>query len=422
MLTVFCISDQPVTEAVTSGDSMASYRSSGLGPPIAEGSQPPPLPPKTDWDRPPWNRWSFQHVREILPTVEVWRGSGPVRRLPRNERALDGLAVAGISGASTTLAAFLEQTFTDGFLVLKGGAIVLERYFNGMDECTLHLSQSVAKSFTGILAGILAAHGAIDVNAPVTDMLPELYSTAYRDAKVKHLLDMTSGVRFREDYADPFSDMGRADVASGWKPIPRHADPHLYWPQSMFELIAGLRDLEAEHGSRFSYRSIETDVLAFAMERATGKRFAQLLSEEIWQKLGMEESANMTVDRTGFALADGGLSACLRDYGRFGQMILENGAGVVPEDWIEATRSGDHRLFGAPYSVVLPEGGYRNQFWIEDPQSRNLMARGVFGQLIHIDWAHQTVVAKLSSWPDFVNPAWTRATLDAVHRIGAALS
>jgi CubicO group peptidase (beta-lactamase class C family) len=158
------------------------------------------------------------------------------------------------------------------------------------------------------------------------------------------------------------------------------------------------------------------------LEPATGKRFARLLSEELWQKIGMDESANMTVDAAGFALADGGLSACLRDYGRFGQLILENGAGIVPAGWIEATRSGNHERFGKPYTEVLPEGAYRNQFWIEDKQGRGLMARGVFGQLIHISWERQMVVVKLSSWPDFVNPAWALATLDAVHRMGVALS
>jgi CubicO group peptidase (beta-lactamase class C family) len=394
---------------------MVSYSSSeqhGLPKPV----------PKSDWDRPPWNRWSFQHVREILPTVEVWRGPGPVRHLPRDEQQLDGLTVVGIDGEGTTLAVFLDQTYTDGFLVLKGGAVVYERYFNAMDERTLHLSQSMAKSFAGTLVGILAARGVIDVQAPVTDVLPELQSTAYQGARLQHVLDMASGVRFREDYTDPFSDMGRADVASGWKPIPTGADPKVPWPQSVFELILCLRELEAEHGSRFSYRSIETNVLAFVLERAAGKRFAQLLSEELWQKIGMDESANMTVDAAGFAVADGGLSACLRDYGRFGQLILENGGGIVPASWIESTRSGDHGLFGRPYTEVLPEGAYRNQFWIEDKQGRSLMARGVFGQLIHISWKRQMVVVKLSSWPDFVNPAWTVATLDAVRRIGGALS
>ncbi|MHB1104170.1 MAG: serine hydrolase domain-containing protein [Devosia sp.] len=401
---------------------MVSDRSSDQHNPVARESPATRFAPKSDWDRPPWNRWSFQYVREILPTVEVWRGRGPVRHLPRDEQELHGLSVAGIEGEAATLSALLEETYTDGFLVLKGGAIAYERYFNGMDERTLHLSQSLAKSFAGTLAGILAARGTIDVNAHVTDVLPELQSTAYRGARLQHVLDMASGVRFNEDYADPFSGMGRADVAAGWKPVPPGADPRLQWPRNVFELILGLGELEHAHGSRFSYRSIETDVLAFVLERATGKRFAQLLSEELWQRIGMEESANMTVDAAGFAVADSGLSACLRDYGRFGQLILDNGGGIVPASWIESTRSGDHGLFGEPYTAVLPEGAYRNQFWIEDRRSRNLMARGVFGQLIHVSWERQMVVVKLSSWLDFVNPAWTVATLDAVRRIGGALS
>ena len=389
---------------------------------ILEQQGRPKLLPKLEWDRPPWNRWSFQHVREILPTVEVWRGRGPVRQLPRNEQQLDSLPVVGLGGEGTSLAAFLEQTYTDAFLVLKGGPIVYERYFNGMDERTLHLSQSLSKSFVGALTGILSGRWIVDVNAEVTDIIPDLWPTAYRGATIQHLLDMASGVRFNEAYNDPLSDMGRADVAAGWKPVPPSSDPKIRWPQTMFDLVLSLDVRDHEHGGRFSYRSIETDVLAFVLERATGKRFARLLSDELWQKLGMEADGCMTVDAAGFALADGGLNACLRDYGRFGQMILENGAGIVPVSWIEATRAGDHALFRAPYTGVLPDGAYRNQFWIEDTRSRSLMARGVFGQLIHISWERQMVIVKLSSWPDFVNPAWTVATLDAVRRIGMALS
>jgi CubicO group peptidase (beta-lactamase class C family) len=401
---------------------MVSHRGSDQHNPITGELPPLRFAPKSDWDRPPWNRWSFQHVREVLPTVEVWRGRRPIRNLARAEQALDDLAVTGIDGTAATLSELLEQTYTDAFLVLKDGAIAYERYFNGMNERTLHLSQSVTKSFAGALTGILAARGTIDVNTDVAEVVPELQSTAYRGATLQHVLDMASGVRFNEDYTDPFSDMGRADVAAGWKPVPSGADPHLPWPRTVFELILSLNELECTHGSRFSYRSVETDVLAFVLERATGKRFAELLSEELWQNIGMEESADMIVDPAGFAVADGGLSACLRDYGRFGQVILENGGGIVPASWIEATRLGDHRLFGEPYTAVLPEGAYHNQFWIEDERSRNLMARGVFGQLIHISWERQLVVVKLSSWPDFVNEAWTRATLDAVRRIGVALS
>ena len=376
--------------------------------------------PKDAWDRAPYNRWSFHHIREILPTAEVSRGQAAVDALPRRESNLDGLAVTGVSGENATLATLLEQTFTDGFLVIKDGAVAYERYFSGMTASDVHLSQSVAKSVTGAVAGIMISRGQLDVSAPVTTYLPELAATAWKDATLQQVLDMTTGVRFSEDYTDPLSDMGRMDVACGWKPPLASVDPS-HWPENVWQLILTLRETTRPHGVAFEYRSIETDVLAFCMERVSGKRLAQLVSEELWQKLGAEQNACFTIDPDGYAIADGGFNACLRDYARFGQLILEGGRGVVPEQWISATRNGNHQLFGHPYSVTLPEGAYHNQFWIEDAKSRNLMARGVFGQMIYISWEHNMVVVKLSTWPDFLNPRLANATRGACHRIGAAL-
>jgi hypothetical protein len=401
---------------------MPSYLNSGERLPIMQGSPPSLVPHMMEWDRPPWNRWAFQHVRELLPTAEVWRGTGPVRELPRKERDLDGLAVTGTGGEPATLAQLLDQTYTDGFVVLKDGVIVYERYFNGMTPRTLHLSQSVAKSVTGAVAGILAGRSLLDVNALVTDYLPELRDTAWRGATLQQVLDMTTGVRFSEDYTDPHSDIGRSDVASGWKPIPPGSDPDFRWPRHMWELILSLTATERPHGELFAYRSIETDVLAFAMERATGRRLPQLVSEELWQKAGMEESASFTVDRAGYALADGGFNATLRDYARFGQLFLENGGGLIPSPWVESTRTGNHAIFHAPYTLTLPAGAYRNQFWIEDPVNRAIMARGVFGQLIYINWQHRLVAVKLSSWPDFLNTSFSNATLSAIHAIARELA
>jgi hypothetical protein len=401
---------------------VSSYLNSGPHLPIMRGSPPALVPPKMDWDRPPWNRWAFQHVREILPTAEVWRGRGAVREFPRAERDFDELVVAGVSGGSATLATFLDETYTDGFIVLKDGVIVYERYFNGMDERTLHLSQSVGKSFVGALAGIFAGRGLLDVMAPVTDYLPELHDTGWRDATLQQVLDMTTGVRFSEEYTDPYSDIGKSDVASGWKPIPPGSDPNFKWPRHMWELIVSLAEVDRPHGNLFVYRSIETDVLAFCLERVSGKRLPQLLSEEIWQKMGAEESANFTVDAAGYALGDGGLNASLRDYARFGQLYLDQGGGIIPAEWVEATRNGNHAIFKEPYNLSLPEGAYRNQFWIEDPRSRAIMCRGVFGQLIYINWDERLVAVKLSSWPDFLNIPFSIATLNAIHSIARALS
>jgi CubicO group peptidase (beta-lactamase class C family) len=389
---------------------MSSYLNSGARLPIMEGAPPSLVPPKADWDRPPWNRWAFQHIREILPTAEVWRGAGPPSAL--EARPID---------FGPELEAHLDRTYTDGFLVLHRGAIVCERYFNGMDARTLHLSQSVAKSVTATVAGILAGRGLLDPAAHATAYLLELEDTAWRGATLQQVLDMTTGVRFSEDYSDPRSDVGQCDVASGWKPAPADTDSSFRWPRHMFELILGLGELERRHGDLFAYRSVETDVLAFCMERATGKRLPQLVSEELWQKIGADESACFTVDAAGYALAEGGFNATLRDYARFGQLWLDGGGGIIPPAWIEATRTGNHAIFGEPYTHTLPEGAYRNQFWIEDPRSRAVMARGVFGQLIYINWDYGMVAVKLSSWPDFLSTQFSNETLAMLHRIGRQL-
>jgi CubicO group peptidase (beta-lactamase class C family) len=171
------------------------------------------------------------------------------------------------------------------------------------------------------------------------------------------------------------------------------------------------------HGEAFEYRSIETDVLAFCLERATGKRLPQLLSEELWQRMGAFENACFTVDPTGFATADGGLNACLRDYARFGQLMLEDGGGIIPAPWVKATRIGQHGRFAGHYASVIPGGAYRHMFWIDGTSSRALLARGVFGQLIYINHVTGVVVAKVSSWPDFVMPEIEAATLKVIHTI-----
>jgi len=374
-----------------------------------------PRLPRADWDRAPFNRWSFQHIREILPTAPVWRGRGRASRLERRPADLDALSFLAPDGMPTTVADWLAGSFTDG-------CIVFERYFNGMNERTLHLSQSMAKSITGTLAGILAGEGVIDVEAPLTEYLPDLARTAYAGAALRHVLDMTSGVRFTENYEDIGSDIATSDVASSWKP----PQPGRTYPASMWEQVMGLTVKEREHGSLFVYRSIETDVLAFALEAATGKRFVDLVSEHLWSRLGAEEDACFTVDAAGYGLADGGFNATLRDYARFGLLHLDagmaNGRQVLPAWWIEDTRKGNPALFGAPYTETLPHGAYRNCFWIEDHRGRAYLARGVFGQMIYIDPDHQMVAVKLSSWPEFVSVPRNVLTLTALRAIAQTLN
>jgi CubicO group peptidase (beta-lactamase class C family) len=378
------------------------------------------LIPREDWDRAPWNRWSFQNLREIVPTARVWRGEGPASPLPASLRNIDAVAFE-IDGHRDTIGRHIETSYADGFLVLHHGKLVAERYLNGMTERTLHLSQSVSKSIVGTVAGILAGRGELDVEALVTRYLPELEDTAYRGATVQHVLDMTSGVAFDETYSALDSHMAKLDVACGWK---AGSDPS--WPKTVWELILTLKEAECAHGTSFRYRSIETDVLAFILQRVTGMALADLVAHELWAPMGAQEDACFTVDPSGYALASGGFNATLRDYGRFALLHLGggeiNGRRIVPADWIDKTRRGGGGPFAGVYREVLPHGAYRNQFWIEDPRRQTYMARGVFGQMIYLDPGAEFAAVVLSSWPEFLNVTRSRTTLAALHAIRDALA
>lgn len=380
-------------------------------------------PPRDSWAIAPWNRWSFQHVREMVPTAEVWRGRGAPSVFSRSMQDLDRVSYKGESG-ERNIGQFLDQTFTDGFIVIHRGRIVFERYMNGMHERTPHLSQSVGKSLIGILAGIMAGRGEIDINAPIVTYLPELKATAYRDAKIDHVLNMTSGVAFDEGYTDLFSDIAKVDVASGWRPRPVN-DGH-DWPRTCWDVVLSLKKQDAEHGARYAYRSIETDVLAFALERISGIRLPELVSRELWQPLGAEESASYTVDEAGYALADGGFNATLRDYARFGEMLTRDGffndRQVTPASWVQGSRFGNHDHFTGDYRIATPHGAYARQFWHEDHRTPVLLARGVFGQLIYSDPAFDFTAVKLSSWPDFRNNTLMKETLAALNAIKRTLA
>jgi CubicO group peptidase (beta-lactamase class C family) len=377
------------------------------------------LLPDYDWDLPPHHRWTFQHIREMTPTAQVWRGPGPVMPLPMAPQDIGSIAFA-CDGRASTVDSFIEESSTDGFLVLHRGAILHERYLNGMAPRRTHLAMSVTKSIVGVLCGVLAGQGRLDLAAPVTHYLPELQTTAYRGATVQHLLDMTSGVTFDESYYTSGSHMQKLGAACGWGSRPQPG-----WPRTMWELVLTLTGQERGHGTHFQYRSIETDVLGFVLERATATSLAELLSRELWAPMGAQEDADITVDKAGTALADGGFCATLQDYGRFARMLLDGGRvddrQLVPSAWIEETRSGKGGVFEGIYLNALPRGAYHNQFWIVDPVRRTYLARGIFGQFIYLDPSIGYAAVKLSTWP---TPLWldgTLQTLAAFTAIGRAL-
>ncbi|MDK3019681.1 serine hydrolase domain-containing protein [Pseudodonghicola flavimaris] len=407
---------------------MRSYRNSDPRPPIMQGHPVPPewrVPPH-DWDSPPWNRWAFQHMREMVPTVEVRRGE-TVWPLPGTPGDIAGIPYDTLDGRRSDWGAMLEETYTDAALIWLDGRVIAETYCNGMDSRRPHIAFSVSKSVVGAVAGSLIAEGQLDPAAPVTDYVPELAATAWAGATLQQVLDMTSGTTFDESYGNQDAHVFLLDVAANIKPIYPFMDPDRV-PGCIWELILSLTEAEAPHGSRFEYRSIETDLLGALMERVSGQRLADLVSDRLWAPMGAAEDGFFTVDRAGFAMADGGFNATLRDFARFGRLLLEDGARdgrqILPRTWIEDIRAGDHGLFNAQGRDMLPRGRYRNQFWIEDDSRPAHLSLGIFGQHIYVDPEIGLVAVKLSSWPDFLSAEghmqnWLRAVKAVAAAYGA---
>jgi len=361
----------------------------------------PPFPEQSlvtlaNWQDPPFNRWAFQHIRELIPTARIARAAAPAP-LPRAERDILGFQFT-YGDRELTVAGMLEETYTDGFLVLHQGRIVAEHYFNGMAPDVPHLLMSVSKSVTSAVAGVLAGQGLLRVSTAVEEIVPELGGTSFEGATVQDLLDMRAGTQFDESYDNPEADVRTYERVYLWRPD--NGDPR---PADALGYFATLQN-DGPHGGPFRYRSILTDVLAWVIERAAGKRLHELISRELWQPMGAEFDAEITLDGHGNPMADGGICASLRDLARFGQLYLEGGRGIVPKDWIEDTIRGapdGARAFaeGDDSPGYPPGAHYRNCWWIRDPGVPFYQASGINGQNIFVHVPSQTVVAKFSTWP-----------------------
>jgi len=389
----------------------------------------PPFPPESlvtlgNWQEPPFNRWAFQHIRELIPTARISRGEGRPRPLPRAERDLSDLRFRS-GDRELTVREMLAETSTDGFLVLHRGRIVAEQYFNGMGPDTPHLLMSVSKSVVSSVAGVLAGTGQLDVSAQVEKIVPELAGTSFQGATVQHLLDMRAGTHFDETYENPESDVRTYERVYLWRPDgpePRPADALQYY--------ATLYN-DGEHGGPFRYRSILTDVLGWVLERAAGERLHDLIARLIWQPMGAEFDAEITVDAHGNAMADGGVCATLRDLGRFGLLFAAGGRAarryqVVPSAWISGTiagaADGAEAFAAAGDAPGFPAGAhYRNCWWVREPSVPFFHASGINGQNVFVHVPSQTVVAKLSTWPTALSSK-IRMTTDAARAIATALS
>lgn len=363
-----------------------------------------------NWQEAPFSRWGFSHVSELITTAPIHRaGSGePPVRFPES-------TVGDLDGWSE-LDDFLRETHTDAFVVLHRGSLVYERYFGAFDSQDRHILMSVSKSICALTVGVLVGRGLIDPQESVSRYVPLLKGSAYGDASVQQVLDMTAAVRYSEDYVDPASEVQQQDRVAGWRPR-LEADP-----ADTYEFLTLLKRA-GEHGRSFQYCSAGTDVLAWIVENVTGTRYSDVVSQELWSRLGCEEDALITTDAGGFAFANGGIACTARDLARIGQLMLDNGeAGgkpVVPSSWISDTMRGGDPLVarGSAYQKTHPNGSYRNQWWIPGDPRGTVYAAGIHGQFVWVDPPTQTVITKFSSCPEPVSLASSRAHAEGFRRV-----
>ncbi|SKB71622.1 hypothetical protein SAMN05660776_2669 [Salegentibacter holothuriorum] len=390
----------------------------------------PPAPDKVlhTWDgsffKFPAIRWSVVHMREILPTQNVSRGLEASEALQYNlDSHIDSLTfIPWNSKKPMSWEASLWENYTDGMIVLHKGKVVYERYFAELTETDVHAVMSLTKSFTGTLASILVAEGTLDDKKLASFYVPELKKSAYGDATVRQVMDMTTALKYSEDYSNPKADIWEFSAAGN--PLPKPKD--YKGPVGYYEYLETV-EKEGEHGEIFGYKTINADALGWIISRATGKSVSQLLSEKIWSKIGMEQDAYYQVDSKGIAFAGGGLSAGLRDLARFGELIRNkgkyNGEQIFPQAAVEdIMKGGSKEAFAKSNHPNLKGWSYRNMWWMTENENAAFAARGVHGQTIYIDPAAEMIIVRLASHPIAGNAANDATSLPAYKALANYLS
>jgi len=387
--------------------------SSSESDPIAMGWMqgfPPPeekriAQPYADFWSFPKIRWSVCHLRELLPTRNVSRGTGTARALVfEPDATLSTLSVVANDTSAKPIEGplldVIATQYTDGLIVLRKGIVKLEYYSGCLTPERPHATMSMTKSVVGLLAEIFIAEGLLDDRRPVTDWVPELASSAFAGATLRQVLDMTTGTAFDETYTDPKADIWIYANASDAMPKPANYKG----PVGFLEFLLSLKRKEAEHGERFKYGTINTDVLGWVLSRATDQSVADLISARLWKPMGAERDAYVKNDALGIVHAGGGLNAGMRDLARLGQLLLDGGKvaerQTIPAAATKAILEGRSNAVATTDESTSFWPGYRSMWWYGGTDDRPLIAaRGVYGQTIYLDPVAEVVIVRLASDP-----------------------
>ena len=368
-----------------------------------------------NWRKAPYCHWAFHHVREIIPSAKI--SNDPIDVWELESGAIDTSGL-GLDDA-------LVKTDSDAVVVLHKDKLVHETYRNGMTWQDPHILMSVSKSMLGLVAGTLVERGELAENDLVTKYVPELANTAYAGAKVRDLLDMRAGILFEEDYLATDGPIIDYRFAANWNPVPKD-----YVASDLRSFMSLLTRSDGPHGGRFHYVSPNTDLLAWVFERATGIRYAELVSERLWRPLGAEAAGYITVDRIGGARAAGGKCMLARDLARVGMMMANggkrDGKQVVPASWLEdIIKNGDPQAWkdGDFYNKMDQRDiHYRSKWYIQRDSEPLIFGVGIHGQFLFVDPAKKLSVAWFASRNSPLDTLSFEKTLATIEKMRALVS
>jgi len=347
---------------------------------------------------------SHSHLDEIFPARLIQKAPTPSRLV----RVAEPRITWRFQGVDLTLDDYLARNPTTGLLIARGDTILVERYQYGRTDRHRFTSWSMAKTVTAMLVGIAIAEGRIrSVDDPAAAYVPELADTEYGRTSLRHLLQMSSGVYFSEQYT------GTDDVAR------LVANTFLLRGPGGVSAVTPFNERVATAGTKFSYASVETQVLGLVLRAATNRPPAEYLESRIWQLIGAEADATWLVDNSGQEATYCCLNAVLRDYARLGLLLAHDGnwrgRQVIPAAWVveaTTTRADDPHLWPG---VATPFFGYGYQTWIVPtwilPGDRRMfMFWGVRGQRIYVDPQSKLVMVNTAVHKRAVDLAALRET------------
>lgn len=334
---------------------------------------------------------NFRSFDKSFPASYLKAAPAPYKYSKRPNIALPENFLFG--GQTYNSQQFLKDSWTTGLLVIQNDTILFEEYYLGNTESTNNISWSMAKSFISALIGIAIEEGHItSIMQTVEEYVPELKGTAYGDVRIKDVLQMSTGVKFNEDYGDYNSDINR------WGRAFAFGGAQDDFPATLERAI--------EPGTVNHYVSINTHVLGMILKKATGRSITDYMQEKLYHPLGMEYDGYWVTDNAGMEMALGGLNITMRDYAKIGTLFLKkgnwNGQQIIPAEWVAASTTPD-----APHLQPSADNlGYGYQWWIPKSEVGEFMALGVYNQNIYINPTTNTVIVKLSANPKYNDPAY----------------